>query len=688
MQKRASLASSLPSYQPGPPSRSRFSGTALIALLFLAGLLLIGFLAWTFIRNVNENGDPDPPVITASLRDGDAVLLNQRILLRVEASSANPVTTARLFVDGLPAGDDTPFFSEPRGVYIASLPWTPASLGRADLRIVHIDDADAASEHLIRVDVTDDPSLVNSALRLSIVGIEPFQNVYLGRPIRLRASAQGDEPITRFSMLVNGAEAVSAEALLNDQGVYSAAWEWTPAALGAADIEIRAVSASGDIPARSLTVSVIESPGSPAAVAAASAEQSQDQASDSVPASYARILSPAHQSEIELGADGEIELEIGARGTGPLSSVALYITPIDDLGNLGSSEQIWQRIGTLPPNGEFVDVVRGIQRHLDGYGWYQFEIVAFTTAGQRFDHFVDLRFLPPEEGAAADFSAEPPPPPEPGIRGTDLGIVSVVAARDGGVEVSVINSGSVDRASVPLAVVALRPETSAELHRHEQNYSLAVGQVVTISLPIVIEQTTDLLILLEADYDIDDADNSLSVTLEPPSSDIADLAILDAILDDSGRVIIAVSNSGTSSVSAYSIRVAGADGPAETILRGQERPPLEPGDAEAVPTIRSHNPPVSILLDPDGEFDENPENNRHVLLPVGDELVPAEEEAAPADEETVPADDEEDDLLLDEDEPSEASEEPAPEQEDPPPDAESDELSLEEDEADQAETVE
>ncbi len=669
MQKRGSLASSLPRYQPGPPSRRPVSGAALISLLFLAFVLLIGFLAWTFIRNVNENGGETAPVITASLQNGDAVLLNQRILIRVEASSANPITAARLFVDGLPVGDDTPFFSEPRGVYIASLPWTPASLGRADLRISLIDDADAATDHLIRIDVTDDPSLVNSALRLSIVGIEPFQNVYLGRPIRLRASAQGDEPITRFAMTVNGAEAASAEALLNDQGVYSAALEWTPAALGAADIEIRAVSASGDIPARSFTVSVIELPGA-TAPPAGSAEQSQEQASAAVPASYARILAPAHQTEIELGADDRIELEVGARGTGPLSSAALYITPIDDLGNLGSSRQIWQRIGTLPPNGEFVDVVRDIQTHLDGYGWYQFEIVAFTTAGQRFDHYVDLRFIQPEDRAAADFSAEPPPPAQPGIRGTDLGIVSAAAARDGGLEVSIINSGSVDRSSVPISIVVLRPETSAEIHRHQRTYSLAVGQVVTISLPVAIEEPAELLIVLEADYDIDDSDNAFAVTLEPPSGDIADLAILDALLDDDGRVIIAVRNAGTRAIAAYSLQITGTDAPPETIQRGRERDPLEPGDTEAVPSTRSHDPPVTILLDPDGEFDERPENNRHILLPDDDQLLPI---------------DEEDDLMLEEDEPSEAAEEPLA--------IDPDELSLEADveadvEADQPETVE
>ena len=668
MQKRGSLASSLPRYQPGPPSRRPISGAAVISLLFLAGILLIGFLAWTFIRNVNENGGDDAPVITASLQNGDAVLLNQRILIRVEASSANPVTAARLFVDGLPVGDDTPFFSEPRGVYIASLPWTPASLGRADLRITLIDDADAATDHLIRIDVTDDPSLVNSALRLSIVGIEPFQNVYLGRPIRLRASAQSDEPITRFAITVNGAEAASAEALLNDQGVYSAALDWTPAALGAADIEIRAVSASGDIPARSFTVSVIELPGA-AAAPAGSAQQSQEQASAAVPASYARILAPEHQSEIELGAGGRIQLEVGARGTGPLSSVALYITPIDDRGNLGSSRQIWQRIGTLPPNGEFVDLVRGIQNHLDGYGWYQFEIVAFTTAGQRFDHYVDLRFIQPEDGAAADFSAQPPPPAEPGIRGTDLGIVSAAAARDGSLEVSVINSGSVDRSSVPVTIVVLRPETSAELHRHQQTYSLAVGQVVAISLPISIQEPAELLIVLEADYDIDDSDNTFAVTLEPPSGDIADLAILDAVLDDDGRVIVAVRNVGTEPIDAYALRLAGEDGPPETVLRGRERDPLEPGGAEAVPSTRSHQSPVAILLDPDGEFDENPENNRHVLLTDDDQLLPID----PVDED--------DDLMLEEDEPSEAPEEP--------PATDSEELSLEQDEAeDQPETVE
>ena len=575
MQKRGSLASSLPRYRPGPPSRRPVSGAALISLLFLAFVLLIGFLAWTFIRNVNENGGETAPVITASLQNGDAVLLNQRILIRVEASSANPITAARLFVDGLPVGDDTPFFSEPRGVYIASLPWTPASLGRADLRISLIDDADAATDHLIRIDVTDDPSLVNSALRLSIVGIEPFQNVYLGRPIRLRASAQGDEPITRFAMTVNGAEAASAEALLNDQGVYSAALEWTPAALGAADIEIRAVSASGDIPARSFTVSVIELPGATAPPAGSSV-QSQEQASAAVPASYARILAPAHQTEIELGADDRIELEVGARGTGPLSSAALYITPIDDLGNLGSSRQIWQRIGTLPPNGEFVDVVRDIQTHLDGYGWYQFEIVAFTTGRpalrplrrpplhparrpRRRRLQAPSLPLPPNPASAAPTSASSPQPPR--ATAASKSPSSTPAPSTAPASPSPSSSSAPKPAPKSTATSAPTPSPSAKSSPSPS--------------PSAIEEPAELLIVLEADYDIDDSDNTFAVTLEPPSGDIADLAILDAILDDDGRVIIAVRNAGTRAIAAYSLQITGTDAPPETIQRGRERDPLE-----------------------------------------------------------------------------------------------------------------
>ena len=667
MQKRGSLANRLPSYPPAPGPRANARRSIVLSALVslaIAGVLAgIGYLAWTFIDNVNENGAaPAAPVITASLGDGESVLLNQQIQLRIEASSGNPVTSAQLFVDGASVAVETPYYSDARGLYIASFAWTPDELGRADLRIVLGDDRDISTEHLIRVDVTDDPSRVASALRLSVVGIEPLQNVYLGQPIRLRASAQSDEPVTRFAILVNGAEAAAAEASLNDQGVYSAALEWTPAVLGAADIQIRAISASGGIPPRELTVSVIEPPADfSAAAAAGDAQESQEEsdaaAADGEPAAYARILSPDHQTRITYAEGDRIDLEIGARGTGPLSIVNVYITPIDDLGNLGRSEQIWQRTGTLPPGGEFADTVRNIERLLSGYGWYQFEIVAFTTAGQRFDHRIDLHIVQPAAGPAAEFAEDESAQDEPeegaaGINRTDLSIVSVAVARDGrGIEVSVINSGAIDRASVPITIIVRDAANGALLARHEQDYELSVGQVAAIRLPVAVSQPRDLLIELEADYDIEPDGNSVATTLQPPDGELTDLAVADALLSDDGLLIITIVNVGTRPVDDYAVLLvsSGGDGLREFASRPDDAAPLAPGRAEVVFSALPHQPPIQITLDPRGEIDQNPDNNRLTFSPstspstTADE--PAEADQPELEEEAEEADD---DLLLEE----------------------------------------
>ena len=667
MQKRGSLANRLPSYPsaPGPRANARRSIvlSALVSLAIAGVLAGIGYLAWTFIDNVNENGAaPAAPVITASLGDGESVLLNQQIQLRIEASSGNPVTSAQLFVDGASVAVETPYYSDARGLYIASFAWTPDELGRADLRIVLGDDRDVSTEHLIRVDVTDDPSRVASALRLSVVGIEPLQNVYLGQPIRLRASAQSDEPVTRFAILVNGAEAAAAEASLNDQGVYSAALEWTPAVLGAADIQIRAISASGGIPPRELTVSVIEPPADfSAAAAAGGAQESQEEsdaaAADGEPAAYARILSPDHQTRITYAEGDRIDLEIGARGTGPLSIVNVYITPIDDLGNLGRSEQIWQRTGTLPPGGEFADTVRNVERLLSGYGWYQFEIVAFTTAGQRFDHRIDLHIVRPAAGPAAEFAGDEPALEDPeegggGINRTDLSIVSVAVARDGrGIEVSVINSGAIDRASVPITIIVRDAANGALLARHEQDYELSVGQVAAIRLPVAVSQPRDLLIELEADYDIEPDGNSVATTLQPPDGELTDLAVADALLSDDGLLIITIVNVGTRPVDDYAVLLAssGGDGLREFASRPDPAAPLAPGRAEVVFSALPHQPPIQITLDPRGEIDQNPDNNRLTFSPSTSPSTeadePAEADQPELEEEAEEADD---DLLLEE----------------------------------------
>ena len=688
MQKRGSLANRLPPYPPAPGPRANARRSillsALVSLTIAAVLAGIGYLAWTFINNVNENGAaPAAPVISASLDDGDSVLLNQQIQLRVEASSGNPVTSAQLFVDGASVAVETPYYSDARGLYIASFAWTPDALGRADLRIVLGDDRDVSTEHLIRVDVTDDPSRVNSALRLSVVGIEPLQNVYLGQPIRLRASAQSDEPVTRFVVLVNGAEAAAAEASINDQGVYSAALEWTPAVLGAADIQIRAISASGGIPPRELTVSVIEPPADFAAAAAAGeAQESQEEseaAADGEPAAYARILSPDHETRITYAEGDRIDLEIAARGTGPLSIVNVYITPIDDLGNLGRSEQIWQRTGTLPPSGEFADTVRNIERLLSGYGWYQFEIVAFTTAGQRFDHRIDLHFIQPAAGPAAEFAGDDPAQEDAeeeagGINRTDLSIVSVAVARDGrGIEVSVINSGAIDRASVPIAITIRDAANGALLARHEEDYELSVGQVVAIRLPVAVDEPRDLLVELDADYDIQPDGNSVTTTLQPPDGELTDLAVADALLSDDGLLIITIVNVGTRPVDDYSVLLAssGGDGMREFASRPDPASPLAPGRAEVLFSALPHRPPIEITLDPRGEIDQNPDNNRLTFSPPAAGAEPdADADEISEDDQAEPeggAEEADDELMLDEE--AEAETEDAGEQ---------DELQLEE----------
>ena len=679
MQKRGSLANPLPRY--GAPSNRRGPfgssvGSALVSLVIAAVLIAIGYFAYTFIQNVNRNGDPvDAPAIAASIRNGDSVLINQRIFIRVEISSGNPITDAAILVDDSPIARTTPAYDDDRGLYIASLPWTPGELGLADVRIVVRDDADRETARELRVDVTDDPSQVAAGMRLSIVGIVPLQNVALGRPIRIRAVAQSDEPVTGFELRVNDAEIDSAPAQLNADGQYSAVLEWTPAQLGAADIEVRAASGSGGIPPRALTVTVILSDGGETQAAASSAQsqQAQAQAEPATPSAYARFTAPRNNSEIPRTEDLAIDAEVEVRGTGPLSAATVYITPILADGTYGASAAIWSRTDTLPANGNLDAVVPNLQQHFRGLGWYELEVVAVTAAGQRFDQRVRIQLVEAseqdeqedeedeesglliDEGEAEDDGAAGAAP-EPARRsdGTDIQIASVAVSPDAAsILVDIVNVGSNDLAGSPVQIRIADADAGGVLIQHPAAVTAAVGRLAAISVPIRVDRTLNIFVVVELPEDVNLQNNSLRTSVSPPDPDRIDLALSNAAERDDGTIAITVANVGDASVSEYDIRVSSGESAGEqveNIRRSAAAPPLQPGADELLITSQPHAGTVRIVLDPSGRIDQNRQNNSYELAagntPDGQTEAP-EADGSP-DEPAEPVEDEEEEELLEE----------------------------------------
>jgi len=679
MQKRGSLANPLPRY--GAPSNRRGPfgssvGSALVSLVIAAVLIAIGYFAYTFIQNVNRNGDPvDAPAIAASIRNGDSVLINQRIFIRVEISSGNPITDAAILVDDSPVARATPAYDDDRGLYIASLPWTPGELGLADVRIVVRDDADRETARELRVDVTDDPSQVAAGMRLSIVGIVPLQNVALGRPIRIRAVAQSDEPVTGFELRVNDAEIDSAPAQLNADGQYSAVLEWTPAQLGAADIEVRAASGSGGIPPRALTVTVILSDGgeAQAAVSAAQSQQAQAQAEPATPSAYARFTSPRNNAEIPRTEDLAIDAEVEVRGTGPLSAATVYITPILADGTYGASAAIWSRTDTLPANGNLDAVVPNLQQHFRGLGWYELEVVAVTAAGQRFDQRVRIQLVEAseqdeqegeedEEGGLLIDEGETEDDgvagtaPETARRsdGTDIQIASVAVSPDAAsILVDIVNVGSNDLAGSPVQIRIADADAGGVLIQHPAAVTAAVGRLATISVPIRVDRPLNIFVVVELPEDVNLQNNSLRTSVSPPDPDRIDLALSNAAKRDDGTIAITVANVGDASVSEYDIRVSSGESAGEqveNIRRSAAAPPLQPGADELLITSQPHAGTVRIVLDPSGRIDQNRQNNSYELAAgsAPDSQTEAPEADGSPDEQAELVEDEEDEELLEE----------------------------------------
>ena len=522
------------------------------------------------------------------------------------------------------------------------------------------------------------------------VSLAADQPVLLGEPLEIEVRAQGSNPISILTLLVDGAIITQATPIFDpDQGRYAAVLFWTPQVLGFANLRIVATDTTGSQTEITRRVDVTDdaerverareaarggqpqqtAPAQPPPPTAADGESEapDEQGAPATPSpaaqdgGAARILSPQDGERYEFGSAAPLTVEIETTGTGPLSSVLVYVTPVLADGSFGRSQLAFAANPDVAATaGVYRETVRGVEEWFPRNGAYDLQLVALTPDQRRFEDFIRITVtgVADSEQQSADASDQEADGDQAEDGGDaedeelpDLEIVTV-RETENGISVTVINNGVGPAQQVEVELSVIRIRDASELASTRARVTLAPGQRANVPIEISVSEVTETLVALRAQDDADTSNNTYELTLsatesapddglleeeqqtseaqddtlqqqeaqepaEPPPAEQPDLAFLEARFTDDGIALLRVINAGDAPSGNFTVRIADAAGELlETITRGTDSP-LAPGEGEILAGRVAHSGSVVITLDPDNLTAESNESNNVIRLEVG-----------------------------------------------------------------------
>ena len=367
----------------------------------------------------------------------------------------------------------------------------------------------------------------------------------------------------------------------------------------------------------------------------------------------ARILSPADGTEYELGSGQPFDVEIETSGTGPLSSVLFYVTPVLADGSFGRSQLAHSATPDVSATGSYREVVRGVEVWFADARSYDLQLVALTADQRRLEDLI--RITVRGSAPAADDELKPDEESDElqeddetaASESADLAILTARQDEDG-LLVTVINTGSSVAERVEVDISLIRSRDASLLALSAALLTLEPDQRANIPLEVVVDEETEALIVLESDVDEDSTNNTFEIVLSPTAAseeqeeqrrrrrrtkkqrteevepeeaeaeELPDLAFLEARFTDDGFALLTVVNAGAGAAGDFVINVVGADGVVlETIERGASAAPLASRDSEILAGSVAHSGTVVIMLDPNNTTAESNESNNLIRVEVG-----------------------------------------------------------------------
>ena len=528
-----------------------------------------------------------------------------------------------------------------------------------------------------------------------VISLIDDQPVLLGQPLAVDVRARSGEPISIFALLVDGVIATQAIAIDNaDQGLYSATLFWTPTVLGFANLRVVATDTAGTQTELAVRVDVTDDAQRVAqAEAARAGQQPQSEGAEPTPPSAesegdaqegegtpteetrseeepevagngtARILSPEDGTRYELGSETPLDVTIETSGTGALSSVLLYVTPVLADGSFGRSQLAHSaNPDVTATGGVYRETVPGIERRFPRAGAYDLQLVALTPEQRRFEDFVRVTVVggtaddeASEDGEESDSEIQEEADADEGAL-ADLAILTV-RQDDSGIAVTIINNGDTSAERVAVEISLIRARDASLLASANALLTLDPEQRVSVPVEVTVAEPTNAFVVLGLDSDADQTNNTFEVALAasesiggdeaddeasdelgeengaeepptdqqdstqaaPPPSERADLTFLEARFTDDGYALLTVINAGEAAAGEFIIQITTENGELlETISRGEGAAALAAGRSEILAGSAPHSGPVVIILDPNDTTVESDENNNRIRLEVGE----------------------------------------------------------------------
>ncbi len=524
-----------------------------------------------------------------------------------------------------------------------------------------------------------------------LVSLINDQPVLLGQPLEVEVSVRSGEPITIFTLIVDGVIVTQATPIADyDQGRYTAVLFWTPEALGFAALRIVATDTAGAQPETSIRVDVTDdaqrvdqarqqarqqagaaqpqatAQAQPAGANGGGSEQAAAAPRAAPPTNgAARILSPESGARYDLSSGESFDVELETSGTGPLSSVLFYVTPVLADGSFGRSQLAYSATPDVDAaGGVYREVVRGVQAWFTEAGPYDLQLVALTVDQERFEDLI--RIVVSGEPAADQADNEPqaesadePQAAQQSIDSSaaDLAILTVRQDAEG-ISVTIINSGGGRAERVEIALSLIRTRDASLLASAGALLTLDPEQRANVPLQVRVAEPTDALLALESERDADASNNTFQLQLSPadspdssgpegepaaedgetapdggqqasepadpaddpsdePADRLADLAFLEARFTDDGYALLTVVNAGEAASDEFVIHILAENGQIlETIARGAAAAPLPPRGSEILAGSAVHSGTVVIVLDPNNSTPESNETNNLIRVEI------------------------------------------------------------------------
>lgn len=633
-----------------------------VAILLVIGGIVVAVVVVINRLDLLNTGEPDAPVMVVSLDEGELVLLGEPQSITVTISSGSPITTLELLVDDGKIADVIPQYSEDRGAWIGSFVWSPERLGFANVQFVALDADGVESIRQIRVEVTDDQARVAAALRITVLGISPLQQFPAGTTILLAISATGSQPVERFEMLVNDNFVIAITPILDEStGRYAANIEWTPGETGEVDVTIVAVDEAGR--SESQTVPVVLVPQGGLARSSDPEEQTEEPATEeSTPSDddadpgigVARIESPSDGQRFTYDSDFSLDVELRATNVGTVESALLYLTPIAPDNTLGNSVLIHSSESHQP--GDFRERIADVERFITSSGSYELQLVIFTPEDDRYDHRIVIHVVAVADQESGDQQEDDQGGQPSTSDDIDLAIVTARQADDdrNRLNVSITNASTVDIERTDVLISVADATTGAELATAAVTLGIESDDLRTIPLDLDLTPGEDIevIVVLEASIDTNNANNTFRVSLIGPDPDAdqqeqedalqvdqqeedqegaeqessssqpepsgpsPDLSFLDAQATNDGYVLLTVINNGEGAAETFFIVISNEAGEQLELIsrRAAETRPLPAGGTEILTSLQPHSGIITITVVGGGDPTESNLANNTMTL--------------------------------------------------------------------------